>query len=135
MRRHRVTFALASALAAALSLAQDAAPTRDEYDAFMAAFAMDQHRVGCERYASGVYEAFQEQVAAWRTANEATLRRLEPAARNWQLPGNASLDELLDHISVSMNDYYASLGQEAADARCKRLFRVLRPVTTRWSGP
>jgi hypothetical protein len=122
----RLAFALIATLAAAGSPAEEAAVTRDTYDAFMAAYIMEQHRAACERYAPGVYEEFAEQVASWRIANEAAMRRLASAARAWQLPGNRSVDELLAHIAVSMDDDYATMGQGAVDAQCQQLLGRLR---------
>ena len=126
MTRPRLAFALLAALAAARAPAEEAAVTRDTYDAYMTAYTMEQHRAACERRASGVYRGFAEQAEAWRDANEETMRRLESAARRWQLPGNRSLDELLAQLAASTDDYYASLGHGAVDAQCEQLLRRLR---------
>jgi hypothetical protein len=105
MTRQKLAFTLIAALAAARSPAEEPAVTPDTYDAFMAAYTMEQHPSACERHASDVYRGFAEQVASWRSGNQDTMRRLESATRTWQLPGSRSLDELLAHIAASMDDY------------------------------
>jgi len=126
MQRHQVILTIGAVLSAALSLAEDSVATRDDYDAFMVAFTMEQHRGACERHAPGIYAKVLPQIAAWRTSNEANVRRWEPAARRWRLPGERSLDELLDQIAKSLDKYYASSDQETSNARCQKLLDRFR---------
>ncbi len=100
-------------------------PSRDEYDAYVAAFTLEQHVLSCRRYASGVYSSFAERLQSWRSQNSETMRRLEMPARHWPLPDGQSLDVILEQISVSTAESYAVGKGELANARCTDLFERL----------
>jgi len=118
--RYRIVLALVGAVAtAALSADETPATTRAEYDAFMAAFTIEQHRASCERRAPEVYAAYRSQADSWRAGNDAIIRRLEAAAHQWELPGGRLLDDLLSQIATSTDDDYASMTNETREVRCK----------------
>lgn len=114
MTRHRYQLVLALVLAvatAALSADETPATTRAEYDAFMGAFTVEQHRASCERRAPEVYDAM--------------IRRLEAAAHQWELPGGRLLDDLLSQVATSTDDDYASMTNETREVRCNALLHRL----------
>jgi hypothetical protein len=120
--RYRLVLALVGAVAAA-ALSADEPPetTRAEYDAFMAAFTIEQHRASCERHAPDAYAPHRAQADSWRAGNDAIIHRLEAAAYRWELPGGRLLDDLLHQIAASADDDYASMTNETRGVRCKAL--------------
>ena len=110
---------------AAPSFADDPNVTRDIYDAYVGAFTLQQHLASCERHAPAALEQSQPTVAAFHAANEASLRRLEAAARKWRLPGDRSIEEVLRHIRNSTDAYYADVPAGIAAARCQNLLATL----------
>jgi anti-sigma factor ChrR (cupin superfamily) len=122
MTRHRFRLILAlvgAVTTAALSADEPPDTTRAEYDEFMAAFVLEQYRASCERHAPEVYAKHRAQADTWRVETATTIRRLESAARRWELPGGRSVDDLLAHIATSTDDEYASMTDETREARCK----------------
>jgi len=103
------------------SFADDPNGTRDIYDAYVDAFTLQQHLESCERHAPAALEQSQSTVAAFRATNEASLRRLEAAARKWRLPGDRSIEEVLRHIRDSTDAYYADVPAGIAASRCQNL--------------
>jgi len=114
------TFGLAT-----LSFAEEPSVTRAAYDAYVGEFTLQQHLNSCERRAPAVVEQLVVEVAAIRAANDAALRRLEPAARNWRLPGDRPIDEVLARIQESTDAYYADAPVEVAIFRCQNLLATL----------
>lgn len=107
------------------SFAEEPGVTRDTYDDYVGVFTMRQHVDSCGRRAPAALQGFSSDVAAFRAASEATLRRLEPAARKWRLPGDRPLDEVLAHIEASTDAYYADAPDEVAFFRCAKLLATL----------
>ena len=115
-----VVFGLATS-----SFAEESSVSRDTYDAYVGALTMQQHLNSCERRAPAVVEQLLVEVAAFRAANDAALRRLEPAARKWRLTRDRPIDEVLAHIQESTDAYYADTPVEVAISRCQKLLAML----------
>jgi hypothetical protein len=110
---------------AASSFAEEASANRDTYDSYIGVFAIHEHLNSCELHAPAVVAESRVEVSAFRNVNDAKLRRLEPAARKWQLPGDRQIDEVLEHIRKSTSAYYADAPVGVTADRCQKLLATL----------
>jgi hypothetical protein len=100
-------------------------PSRDTYDRYIAASVLET-RVGlCERLVPETYRAFEPRIALWRAENQALIQRLDVPARQWRLPGDWKLDDILKGIIASVAEEAGNRTQSAQADECARLLQRL----------